>query len=77
MRQIVGFVITVVSVAWIAYMAWQDHRAWERFKVEHDCRVIRSEAGRTHTVFHGDDMTTMHEGAYTCWRCNDGSEHCR
>lgn len=65
---ITGIIIFIVIITLI-----KDHQDWERFKIEHKCKIVSKSASTIGTGFssNGQVITTVESGK-TGWLCDDG-----
>jgi hypothetical protein len=75
---------TAVAAAFggLIYLAYQDHKAWEQFRVDHNCYVVAKISGSTglgNTITGNGNVgiTTITVPGKTGWLCDDGITYYR
>lgn len=74
--------IAVAAMAGLGYLIIQEHKAWEQFRVEQNCRVVAKISGSTGvgpTITGSGDVgvTTISVPGKTGWLCDDGITYFR
>jgi len=68
-------IIVLFSIAII--FAVRDEQTWERFKLEHDCKIVSEESAQVVVgTVNGKSSTHVTPGKKT-WLCNDGVKYTR
>lgn len=67
---ILGGAVFVAAVALLVVWVIRENRAWERYKLEHDCQ--QTEETRTVMINSGKTMVPV---THHRWECHDGQEH--
>lgn len=74
--------IAIAAMAALGYLVYQEHKAWERFRVEQNCRVVAKISGSTAvgpTITGNGNVgvTTIAVPGKTGWLCDDGITYFR
>lgn len=84
MRRIdIGFYTTitlavVIVLGWLLALGIKEHKAWTRFKTEHECKVVAKVEPVTTPIFNSDGPTSFQvQPGKTGWLCNDGVTYWR
>ena len=72
------FVVTAVIIVIVIYFAIKDNNDWEKFKVEHKCKIVSKQNSTVGTGIgsNGQVITTVESGK-TGWLCDDGITYYR
>lgn len=74
--------IAVAAMVGLGYLVYQEHKAWEQFLVEHNCRVVARISGSTGvgpTIGANGNIgvATISVPGKTGWLCDDGITYFR
>lgn len=72
----IGVVLVAVIVLFVC-LSIRDEHNWDRFRKQHECKVVRREAGSTTTGFANGKTVVVTTPGKVTWRCDDGVEYVR
>jgi hypothetical protein len=70
----VGGFFALLIAALITFVV-HEGREWERFKRDHDCKVVRKSRATTHQTFINGKHGIATTPGKTTWLCDDGVEY--